>query len=76
MPNMINYKDIVAAIDEAVLNWAGRPITLRFADGRTNTYRTLDELVAARKYYAQLIAGSKPIRQSIRLARLIPGRTI
>lgn len=73
---MTDYQQIVDAIDAAVLGWAGRPITLRFADGRTNTYRTLDELIAARKYYAQLIAGSKTIARSIRIARLTPGGTV
>ncbi len=44
---------IIAAIDDAILAWADQPVSLSIS-GRTITYRSLAELIDARKYYAQL----------------------
>ena len=62
---MTSYRAIIDAIDDAIATWAGTPISLSAADGRSTTYRSLDELIKARKYYAQLAANqanSKPFK--------------
>ena len=44
---------IIAALDAAVLAWAGKPITTT-VHGKSVTYRSLTELIEARTYYANL----------------------
>lgn len=51
----MDYADIIAAIDAAILNWASQPVEID-VNGRKTIYRSLDELTRARKYYAQLLA--------------------
>jgi len=50
---MADYTTIIAAIDTAIENWAGTPMTLA-ESGRSVTYRSLRELLDARRYYASL----------------------
>lgn len=54
---MADYSGIITAIDAAILEWVGEPVTLSEA-GRSVTYRSLDSLIEARKYYAGLQAQS------------------
>lgn len=48
---------IIAAIDSAIENWAGRPASVTVS-GKTIVYRTLADLVAARKVYASQLRTS------------------
>jgi len=50
---MSSYTTIIAIIDDAIANWVGKPLTLSVS-GRSVTYRTLESLLAVRKYYATL----------------------
>jgi len=52
---MGQYDLIIAALDTAIENWAGKPVSLSIG-GRSITYRALSELIAARRYYAGLNA--------------------
>lgn len=54
---MADYQTIIDAIDAAILNWVGEPVTV-MRNGRTITYRTLDELIRARNLYVRLAAGT------------------
>ena len=54
---MADYQAVVDAIDAAILNWVGEPITIS-QSGRALTYRTIDELTRARKYYARLASAA------------------
>jgi hypothetical protein len=56
---MADYQAIIDAIDVAIANWTGSPQSITAADGRSITYRSLAELVDARKYYAQLAITSR-----------------
>lgn len=61
---MADYAAILTAIDDAVLNWVGEPVTLT-ESGRSVTYRSLDSLLKARSYYAKLLLqqrNKKPFR--------------
>ena len=49
---MADCAAIIAAIDEAILSWIGQPVSLSIS-GRTVTYRSLNELLEARKYYVK-----------------------
>ena len=49
-----NYQDIIDTIDAAILAWAGEPVTSTVF-GRVTTWRSLEELTAARSYYANLL---------------------
>ena len=55
---MATYAAIITAIDDAIASWAGEPVT-HTRDGKSFTYRTLDELINARKYYASLANKSR-----------------
>jgi len=52
-----DYTAIIAAIDAAITDWAGSPVMLT-ESGRSVTYRSLKELIEARKYYAKLNVAS------------------
>lgn len=52
---MADYSAIVDAIDAQILAGVSKPGTLA-VDGKTITFRTMGELVSARKYYALLAA--------------------
>lgn len=56
---MTDYSTTLAAIDQAITEGVDRPGQIRSADGRTITYRSLDELLAVRKQYARLLAAAK-----------------
>ena len=65
---MASYATIIANIDDAINNWVDKPVTVITSEGKTVTYRSLRELIEARKYYAQLAANqanSKPFKTSI-----------
>jgi len=47
---MASAAEIIAAIDTAILNWAGKPVVLS-ESGRSVTYRSLKQLLDARTYY-------------------------
>ena len=53
---MATIAAIIAAIDDAILAWAGKPVRLKGPDGREVEYRSLTELISARNAYAQLQA--------------------
>ena len=54
---MADYQAIIDAIDAAITSWVDKPVTLSIA-GRSITYRSLNELLEARRHYAKLaIAG-------------------
>ena len=55
---MADYSTILAAIDEAIKQWAGKPIMITSESGRSVKYRSLKELTDARKNYAILAAQS------------------
>ena len=65
---------IIAALDAAILAWADKPVTLA-NNGRTTTYRSLDELIRARTYYASLAAAATP-SGSLRMSRFRSGGTV
>jgi len=50
----MSYQSIITAIDTAIENWVDKPVTLAI-EGRSTTYRSLTELLEARKYYANLL---------------------
>lgn len=50
-----SYTDIVDALDAAILAWAGSPLAVTI-HGRTTQFRTMDDLLKARTYYAALAA--------------------
>lgn len=50
---MADYAAIITAIDAAVTEWVGEPVMLS-ESGRSVTYRSLDSLISARKYYVNL----------------------
>lgn len=56
---MADYQAIIDAIDAAITSWAGTPQTIAAADGRSVTYRSLGELIAARRYYAKLAVAAR-----------------
>lgn len=70
----MSYATIIAAIDAAIEAWAGKPVTLT-VNGHTNTYRTFEELLSARKYYAGLASSSAP-SSALRMTRFNSGGTI
>ena len=51
---MADYQAIIDAIDAAILAWVGEPVSLSIA-GRTLTYRSLGELLEARKHYSTIL---------------------
>ncbi len=53
-----SYADIIAAIDAAVLSWAGQPVRVKDEYNREIEYRSLDELMRARAQYVQLQVSS------------------
>jgi len=54
---MATYAEIITAIDQAIADGVGSPVSVS-RNGRTITYRGMDELIKARKYYKSLAAGS------------------
>ena len=63
---MADYAAIIEAIDAAIAAWASKPVTLA-ESGRSVTYRSLNELLDARRYYAKLAisaANKKPFKIS------------
>jgi len=61
---MADYTAIITAIDVAILSWVGEPVVLT-EQGRSVTYRNLNQLLDARRYYAKLqlqINNKKPFR--------------
>jgi len=63
---MASYTTIIAAIDNAIETWAGSPLSIQ-VNNRTTTYRSLEDLLKARRYYAQLQANAnagRPFRIS------------
>ena len=55
---MADYAAIIDAIDAAILNWVGEPVMLTEA-GRSVTYRSLRDLLAARDKYVSLAQAAK-----------------
>jgi hypothetical protein len=56
-PKNMSYATVIAAIDAAIESWAGTAVRISIA-GRSIEYRSLGELIEARKYYASLNATS------------------
>jgi len=52
---MADYAAIIDALDTAITSWAAKPVQLSI-EGRSITYRSLNELIEARRYYAKLLA--------------------
>ena len=69
---MADYSEIIAAIDAAVLAKAAFPITLS-SGGKATTYRSLMELIEARKFYMELQSASGDIRDAIKISHFKPG---
>lgn len=69
---MADYTAILAAIDAAILAGAATPLTLSVA-GKSTTYRTLTELIAARKHFVALQAAAGDIRDGIKIAHFKKG---
>lgn len=67
----MSYATIITAIDNAIETWAGKPVTMTL-NGHTNTYRTFEELLTARKYYAGLLASAAP-SSALRFSRFQSG---
>lgn len=51
---MADNQAIIDAIDAAITSWTGSPQSITAGDGRSITYRSLGELIEARKYYVKL----------------------
>jgi len=49
-----SYQEIIDVIDEHIKEWAGEPVST-VVNGRTTTWRSLEELTKARTYYANLL---------------------
>jgi hypothetical protein len=73
----MSAQTIIDAIDAAIAAWADKPVTLS-NNGRTTTYRSLRELIEARRYYASLAASAAttPTTGSLRITRLSSGGTV
>jgi hypothetical protein len=52
-----SYQTILDSIDAAIASGAAAPLTISAGD-RNLTYRNMDQLLAARKYYAGLAAAA------------------
>ena len=63
---------MITAIDEAIAAKLTGPGSIS-AMGQTVTYRSFDELLKLRQYYAGLQAGTRTIRQSIKMGKIISG---
>jgi hypothetical protein len=61
---------IIDAIDSAIAQWAGKPVSLSI-NGTATTYRSLVELVDARKYYVSLV-NTPDTGKMFFLRRMIP----
>ncbi|NIP26664.1 MAG: hypothetical protein GWN94_19835 [Phycisphaerae bacterium] len=51
---MADYQAIIDAIDSAITSWTGSPKSITAEDGRSVTYRSLADLLNARKHYVKL----------------------
>jgi hypothetical protein len=72
----MSYAAIISAIDAAILAWADKPVTLT-NNGRTTTYRTMDELLKARDYYTRAgVSSSADPASRLRVARFRSGGTV
>lgn len=67
----VDYATIIATIDAAINNWAGKPLSLSI-NGRAITYRSLTELIEARRYYAG-VANVKRNQRGFTITRLKAG---
>ena len=47
-------QQIIDAIDDAILVWADQPVSISIS-GRSKTYRTLNELLEARRHYVNML---------------------
>jgi len=63
---MASPAEIVAALDTAILNWAGSPVKVQ-EQGSIVEYRSLADLVRARGYYANLAATASSSSHGFRL---------
>lgn len=66
---MASYAAIVEAIDAAILDWIGEPISIQTGQ-RQLTFRSLDELTRARRYYAQLAASASAGGRKFRISEI------
>ena len=53
-----DYQAMVDAIDTAITNWLGKPVSINVSDFSI-TYRSLGELIEARRHYAKLAIAKK-----------------
>lgn len=70
-----DYSATIAAIDAAILAWSGKPVKLTEggAAGRAVEYRSLDDLLKARKYYASLQAQSTAPSRGFKIGQFTAG---
>lgn len=68
----MSYTTIIAAIDTAIEAWVGEPVSIS-SGSRSYTYRSLADLIAARKHYAALLNGSGETRSTFKVAHFKPG---
>jgi len=69
-----SYQEIIDAIDEAILAWAGKPLTL-MQGGHSVTYRSLDDLLKARAVYTKLLNAPTSSSPGYLLRRIKAGGT-
>lgn len=70
-----DYQDIIDALDAAILDQAAKPVTVNHK-GRSFTYRTLTEMMEARKYFKSLLSESvisTPINKLRRTRTILGG---
>lgn len=71
---MASYAEIIAAIDDAILNWIDGPIRMSH-NGKSVEYRELSDLIKARKYYVKLQQASSGGR-GFKISKFAGGKAV
>jgi len=72
---MATPSEILTAIVTAIAAGVAGPSQLRFSDGRSITYQSLDHLLKLRETYAGIVSGDTATeRKAFKLQRAIPRR--
>lgn len=67
-----DYQAIIEAIDAAILEWVGQPVEIDH-NGKKTVYRSLNDLLNARRYYVQLQASAAAGGNSMQFAQVENG---